>query len=530
MIKKPTEEQISILEQNGNVVVTARPGSGKTYTVVEKIGLVLKELPDYKGIIAISFTNKASDELKSRCKQRGIEHKNSFFGTIDKFYISQIIIPFASHLTYTLPEYEVVNSSESDPIYSGLFGMGSDVTNDQEILLLESLKNGKIFLDVSGETALYIMKKVPGALQYIKSRYVSVFIDEYQDCGQIQHDIFIMLCESGLIGVAVGDINQAIYGFSNRFPKYLLSLIGREDFKHYELSVNHRCHPSIAEYSLCLFDASKQIQEDKRVFRVCVEGSEREIAKKIDQKLQAIKKTYEVVSNNQVAILCRGNGTIHFLDTVLKTKHKVFSESPLDKDNSNWGRIFCELLNARFDKSIYAVDYAEKLFSEEIEPDRYRKALEVCHKIFSCPFGEMINVIDNFIEIAELVYPKGYNAGTVALLKHVLSDSTALNSYVPAAEDELNIMTLHKSKGLEFNIVFHMDMYKYIISDEYGTADEIEQLLNLHYVGITRAKDACFIMNGTQRYRSRQNDFYKAYPSSFLLKDGLQERRRELRW
>lgn len=530
MLKKPTEEQLSILKQTGNIVVTARPGSGKTYTVVEKIGLVLNELPDYKGIIAISFTNKASDELKSRCRQRSIEPKQSFLGTIDKFYISQIIIPFASHLTHTLPEYEVINSSHGDPIYSGLFGMSSDVTYAQEKLLIESLKNGKIFLDLSGETALYILKKIPGALKYIKSRYMAVFIDEYQDCGQIQHDIFIMMCENGLVGVAVGDINQAIYGFSNRFPKYLLSLIGRNDFKHYELSINHRCHPSIAEYSLCLFGASKQIQDEKRVFCVSVEGSEKEIAKKIDQKLQAIKKKYGVANNNQVAILCRGNGIIHFLDATLKTNHKVFSDSPLDKDNSNWGRVFCELLNARFDKNIYAVDYAEKLFSEELESDKYRNALVACHKIFICPFEKMFNVIDNFIEIAELIYPKGYSAGSVALLKNVLSDTISLNSYVPAAEDELNIMTLHKSKGLEFNIVFHMDMYKYIISDEYGTVDEIEQLLNLHYVGITRAKDACFIMNGTQRYRSKQDDFYKAYPSSFLLKDGLQERRQELRW
>ena len=79
-------------------------------------------------------------------------------------------------------------------------------------------------------------------------------------------------------------------------------------------------------------------------------------------------------------------------------------------------------------------------------------------------------------------------------------------------------------------IVFHMDMYKYIISDERGTNSEIEQLMNLHYVGITRAKDACFIMNGTQRYRSRQQDLYPAYPSSFLMKEGLQKRREELIW
>ena len=94
MIKSPTDEQREIIDYPGNIVVTAKPGSGKTFTIVEKIANVLPDLPDYKGVIAISFTNKASDELKSRCKQRCKDTKQSFFGTIDKFYLSQIIMPF----------------------------------------------------------------------------------------------------------------------------------------------------------------------------------------------------------------------------------------------------------------------------------------------------------------------------------------------------------------------------------------------------------------------------------------------------
>ena len=61
MIKEPTKEQKDIIEYEGNIVVTAKPGSGKTYTVVEKIAAVVPTLPDHKGIIAISFTKKASD-------------------------------------------------------------------------------------------------------------------------------------------------------------------------------------------------------------------------------------------------------------------------------------------------------------------------------------------------------------------------------------------------------------------------------------------------------------------------------------
>lgn len=105
-----------------------------------------------------------------------------------------------------------------------------------------------------------------------------------------------------------------------------------------------------------------------------------------------------------------------------------------------------------------------------------------------------------------------------------------VRSYIPAADDEINIMTLHKAKGLEFNIIFHLDMYKYIISDDWGEQEEIEQLLNLHYVGVTRAIDVCYIMNGSKRYRSKKNDFITAYPSSFLELPGLAERRIEVSW
>lgn len=75
-----------------------------------------------------------------------------------------------------------------------------------------------------------------------------------------------------------------------------------------------------------------------------------------------------------------------------------------------------------------------------------------------------------------------------------------------------------------------MDMYKWIIPNEYGDESSVQQDLNLHYVGLTRAKDACYIMNGTARFRSKKNDYIFAEPSSFLSKPGLAERRKDVRW
>lgn len=527
---EPTKEQIEVLEHNGNTVVTAKPGSGKTFTVVEKIARVMLLLPNHQGVIAISFTNKASEELKRRCKSRGIESKQSFFGTIDKFYISQIIIPFASHLTNSMPEYKVIDSLKDNSQYAELANCRGTVPSEQEALLLSALSEGKIFLEISGEIALYILNNVPGALKYIKARYTHIFIDEYQDCGSVQHAIFLLLVSIGLKGIAVGDIDQAIYGFSNRFPKYLISLIGQDNFKHIELSINHRCHPSISEYSLCLFDASKQILNEKRVFKVHINGSEKNIAQKIDENLPAIKKKYGVNCNNRVAILCRNNSIVHLMDTFLRTPHKTFADTPLDRDNSEWGRFFRDVIIARFDNDVYAVDYAEQLFSENLEPEKYRKALSLCQRIFACCPDCMKSIESDIIALARLVYPQKENKRAVAILEEILTKDVLLKNYISASENEINLMTLHKSKGLEFNIVFHMDLYKWIMPNEYGDTDSQTQDLNLHYVGVTRAIDVCYLINGTMRFRSKQNDFIRAEPSPFLSIPGLAERRHNVTW
>lgn len=530
MAKEPTPEQQAVLSYDKNIVVTARPGSGKTYTVVEKIATVLPSLPDFKGAIAISFTNKASDELKIRCRQRGIDSKRSFFGTIDKFYISEIIIPFASHLTNSMPDYGVVDKISSEEQYNGLQGATFPFSSEQEELLLAALTEGKIFLELTGEIALYLLKNVPSVLKYIRARYTHIFIDEYQDCGETQHETFLMLVECGLTGIAVGDINQAIFGFTNRFPRYLISLISRKDFRHFQLNTNHRCHKSISEYSLALFGISREIPGEKRVFKVNITGNEVSIAQKIDELLERIKFKYGVANNNQVAILCRGNGTIRVLDAALKTAHKTFTDTPLDRDNSDWGRLFCDILYSRFEDGVYPVDIAEQLYSEEIDPVRYRRALSMCTEIFSHDESNIELAESIFVKLAELVHPKKESKKAVELLHETLNTKSYLTSFIPAADDEINLMTLHKSKGLEFNIVFHMDLYKWVTPLENISAEEWTQTLNLHYVGVTRAIDVCYLMIGTERYRPKYGDCYHAVPSPFLGLSGTAERRNEVNW
>ena len=93
-----SDEQKAIIKEESNCVVIATPGSGKTFTLSQKCRKIISSLPDYRGIIAISYTNKASNELKHRTILNNLNPKNSFFGTIDKFCVIEIIIPFGKHV------------------------------------------------------------------------------------------------------------------------------------------------------------------------------------------------------------------------------------------------------------------------------------------------------------------------------------------------------------------------------------------------------------------------------------------------
>lgn len=536
-VTKPTDEQIKIIRENGNMVITAKPGSGKTYTIVEKIIDISKNLLSYQGVIAISFTRKASQELELRYKRKNIENTNHFFGTIDKFYISEIIVPFSKLLFDKGEPLEVKDSIDDYPKYKDLKKMKENRT-DKELLglLKESLQEGLIFLEISGETALFILNEVPQCVIYLKARYTHIFIDEYQDCGEIQHEIFLKLVNKEIIGIAVGDLDQAIYAFSNRYSKYLLSLIGDDSFTHLEITRNHRCHKSISDYSLELMGITREdIDEDKRVFKVNVRGTDEQIIYAIENNLDEIKRKFNINKNSDFAILCRGNGTARRASEFLTIDNKLFVDTPLDKINGNWASVFNDILNSYYVykcNEITVLDFVSKYINEELHYKNFRKALELVDKVFNLDDNQLERNLNEFIKVARLIYPDQEDERTVQILKRILKNEEELYSFKPATENEINIMTLHKSKGLEFKCVFLMDLYKWILPFEgdWVSEEDYIQALNLHYVGITRAIEACYIMQGTKRYNESRKKYFDAIESPFLYRHNTSSLREEFNW
>lgn len=529
MMLKPTTRQQEIIDHQGNCVVVAVPGSGKTFTISNKIRNILSVLPDFKGVVAISYTNKASNELKSRCLSGGIDKKSSFFGTIDTFFISEIIIPFGSHL-FGLPknQIEVVTAIEVNlsTLHKLLIDKESyDLSTKHLCPLLSNLYiEGKVILETFGFLAVYILNNSKACQRYIKARYSHIFIDEYQDCGYWQHTLFEKLVNLGLHGVAVGDINQSIFAFAGKNSKYLEELQSSlQNYTTYTLVDNHRCHNSIVNYSSRLLSPNvKLIPEDEtRIFYKKVSGSEIDIAVWMTSAIDSFIQKFNLGKRNKVAILVSSKRTGNIISKNLGIPSKPIISTSLDSDSSYWGSLFRKILTWAFTSSETKYELLESYLNFEYQIEKTQRAiclLKETEAILHENHENVPEIKDLFISLAELLLPEKLSLRSVENLERTLSNKWEIESFMPAKDEEVLIMTLHKSKGLEFDIVFHLDLYEYILPKYKGVR---VQCRNLHYVGITRAKECCILCSSTQRHDGYGN-LKSAKVSSFVESEYLE--------
>jgi len=538
----PTKAQERVINTHENCVVIACPGSGKTFVLSEKIKSILPELPRYRGVIAISYTNKASSELERRCLTAGIDRKGSFFGTIHKFCQSEIIIPFGKQV-FGIPEnclkiQKKANLSQEEH-KNFEFIRGNDLSLEIFEQYVEIFKSyflkGILLLESTGAFALYILSKSKACRNYLTARYSHLIIDEYQHSGFEQHLMLLKLSELGLIAIAVGDTDQSIYAYDGKSSEYLLSLATENtNFNLFSLEKNHRCHPSIINYSLRLLNKKSNLLEtdEIRVYEKSIIGDEEMISKWIDKHISKICDHFGLSKMNNVGILTRTNRTSELVSRYIKTKHKLFINDELENHFSLWSNLFCGILSILLDPAAYKFDLITDYLKENIEDTKSRKVYSILNKLDLQNEFDTTTVVQKYVEIAQIIFPNLENADSIQILTNILNSVERIRRFKPAEDDEIQIMTLHKAKGLEFDIVFHLDLHEYVFpSKNYKnnppTYPSWQQDLNLHYVGITRARKACYLLINNQRHNKRMEK-WSGNPSEFLSINNLSQIRKRL--
>ena len=86
----PQQRQICMDE--GNILLTACPGSGKTRTLTYKLAYIVEKNNNSRKLnIAITYTNRAADEIRERLEKMNVEQDKVWVGTIHQFCLKFII-------------------------------------------------------------------------------------------------------------------------------------------------------------------------------------------------------------------------------------------------------------------------------------------------------------------------------------------------------------------------------------------------------------------------------------------------------
>lgn len=529
-----TPQQVDAINYPASMVVIACPGSGKTTVMKEKIINVTEHLPSYKGVIAITFTVKASQELKKRCKSNGHHTKKSYFGTVDGFCLKEIIYPFLSRVWGGNPEEcKVIKklSDEQKRFLSKTYSSPTteDVVSDTGFQKLYS--QGVLWVGCVSALSVIVLKESFSARRYIKAKYTHVFIDEYQDSSEAQHQLLKCLLDLGLIAVAVGDVDQTIYEFRGSNPEYLVELCDDKDrFATFRVDVNHRCHPSIINYASRVLDAEAQLlpynPEDIRVRRVFMRGSLVDAGEIVSSWMRKLVEQSKY-KPSEVAVLAKRENSLKLIASGMTASYRLYVDTPLDQVGTPCSDLFAELLSLKLDSRATIQGFLGKYLpiyceSRKRELVKVRSILRLLIKASSRD-----EFFDKCKEVALCLGLESSEEECKAL-RRVLEDSDYYKLYKPVEDEEVQMMTLHKSKGLEFKVVLHFDMEEWSFPHRVPGVDwddinypSYNQDANLHYVGITRAEDYCILIRAELRQNS-SGGFGNSMPSYFLTLPQLQ--------
>lgn len=262
----PQEEAVT---HNGtHLLIQAGPGSGKTYTLVKRVTRILEENWNQGSkMVLITFTNKASDEMKKRVLDTGAKGAEQVLvSTFHGFCLGYLrrLEPdlrvvgekerhfFLKRLESGLSNREIAEKSKQ---FSAFFTGQSEVEPPSLFKkYLELLRdNCLVDLDevVSRFNDLFLSDQARRTI--LEEEICYLFVDEFQDLNREQFQLVKSISAWAEI-FGIGDANQAIYGFRGCNPEFFNLFQEEENCKSLQLDLNYRCPATILNAAESVID------------------------------------------------------------------------------------------------------------------------------------------------------------------------------------------------------------------------------------------------------------------------------------
>ncbi len=404
-----------------------------------------------------------------------------------------------------------------------------------------------------------IFKKRKDILEKYQERFRYILVDEYQDTNSIQYELCKMLAKKYNNIFVVGDANQSIYSWRNADYRNILNF--EKDYKNAHvvlLEENYRSTNTILKAANSVIKNNNEgtklnlwtsIGDGEKIEYIRVEDEIKESSFVINKIKELVSEGYNY---SDFAVLYRTNAQsrtveeafvrnnipyniigsyyfynrkeikdlIAYLNLIYNTNDSVSLERVINTPKRGIGTKTIDNIRDKAnmnDISLFdAIDSGKelefkKLILELIEDSKTMNLSDLIEDVLvktglrreyeldkSIESDTKVENLNEFKSLAVNFEDNGiYDLSTFLENIMLVSDKGQYTE----DDNNVNIMTLHSAKGLEFNIVFILGMEEGIFphSRSFESAKELEEERRLCYVGITRAKKKLYLLSARTR-------------------------------
>lgn len=590
---------------DGPLLVVAGPGSGKTRVLTERIRHLLTTVSGHFRVLALTFTNKAADEMRERLVDLGEERERAFIGTLHGFCLEVLTERGKSVGVEGAPNIfelskdrrEVLEKAiDDDPFLAEELGSIEEpkerrrrvdkwlnsisfakshpitcaVIEDEEVRrVVEAYdagmraSNAYDFDDLLLLTYRLLVDN-PKLGDIYRRLYKFVCIDEAQDMNEAQYAVLCALCGDTHRNVMmVGDPRQSIYGFNKSGPEYMGRFATEFGAKRVELTANYRSSRSVVEFAQTLDPSYMVHQQLPVVGRVTVQrgDDEKHEARLIADELERLfAEGHEDVEGgvqpSKCAVLGRTRYALLSIEEEFKARGIEFykrlsanheNESDLAEDflvalrilANPKDRLHLATLAKRWripeiSVSSDFVSSVSAMASTSLEPrcSAVRDAIVAAAKnpdrvnlmpalaalkayADTLPEPERLPIYED-VTVVTQEWDQFLRTATGPKSLPAFLSSKAIGSTQKTARKGVALLTVHSSKGLEFDVVFMAGMVDGVFPDyrATGAKERAEETRNA-FVAATRSRRLLYLTYPSTRVMP-WGDVRRQQPSPFL--------------
>lgn len=522
--------------ERGPVLIVAGPGTGKTRTLTHRLAHLVRE----RGVapaqcLALTFTRRACAELSERLE--GLVPEAASRMTVTTFHGLGLAIVREQHRALGLPaDVRVADEAErlallrvhpDAPVATGrrLLGelsalrRGAEGTSQVVEQYTSALRaRGLVDFDDLALLPVRLLEHEAAVRSTYRARWTCLAVDEYQDVDALQYRLLRALAPDDGDLCAIGDPDQAIYGFRGGDVGFFLRFA--EDFppaRRVQLTRNYRSSATIVAAALQAV-APDTLVPDRALTAVAPAdltlpvtlheaASERAEAEFVVATIERLLGGSSYFSIDSGRVDQGSLAALSFADFALLTRTRAQLD-PLAEALERAGMPFQQRTHDRLLDRPEVAAIVAALRGTEQTPDAAEEA-DVAQRVRAAAAGE-----EELHEAVELLDPLARRCGNdLGRFLTELSLGEEVDSFDPRA-DRIALLTLHAAKGLEFEVVFLTGCDDGLLPLRWGAECDLAEERRLFFVGMTRARSRLVLSRA--RRRLRHSAVAEMAPSPFL--------------